>query len=915
MSRSVVARAPGPQGGEGSDSEARGQHFGPDPDDFEIEVHVAGEGCGLSDETRWLPPVTLFSRWSPGHLRWPDSQGTFRAQRSRRSRGRASIPNRSPRMSRPTVRPAVAAGPAGLALAYVAGLAVIALASLLAFTSPLDGQVSPAPGEWTAWGRDAGGTRYSPLEEIHPGNVAGLEVAWVYRTGDIHPERGRFQSTPLVVGGRLYVTSPLGRVSAVDPKSGRELWTYDPGVDLSGSYGDFANRGAAFWRAVEGGTAAEEAGAEGGLGTRGASACASRVFVATIDARLIALDAVTGIPCSDFGIDGAVDLTTGLRNPPQYLGEYQVTSPPAVIGDAVVVGSAIADNQRVDAPSGEVRAFGVRSGDPLWSWDPVPQDPADPASATWIGPDAHRTGAANAWAPLSVDPELGLVFVPTTSPSPDYYGGERLGRNEYANSLVALDARTGGVRWHFQVVRHDLWDYDIPAQPVLFPFRENEEADPVPAVAVATKMGHLFVLDRRTGEPLLPIEERPVPGSTVPGEEAWPTQLFPLRPAPLTLQALDLDGPLGITEEDAQWCRERIGQLRYEDPFTPPSLEGSLALPGTIGGMQWGGVAIDPVHGLGVTPVNRLPAVITLVPRDELDAHRAEAPHAEFAPQRDTPFALRRERLLAPSGAPCAPPPWGALVGVDMIEGEQLWEVPLGELTMPVLGGAFVTAGGLAFMAGTSDRTIRAFDLSSGEVVWEGALPADALSTPMTFAAGGRQYVAVAAGGHDQVRLHSGASLSDHLVAFALPEVGEVEEEGPSHAAAVPPSRDPVERHPLLAGRWTGELRSGSDRFAGTLEFDGGDEETHAMLLLPAADFRAELRVARAVETGDFPQSGPVLTFEGTFHADGGSCTGPFHLDVELANRSTLLVGLFQVESPCLEGDSALGAVSFRREH
>jgi quinoprotein glucose dehydrogenase len=817
------------------------------------------------------------------------------------------------------------------ALPAAAALAVLALATLLAPASPLGAQSAPSPGEWTAYGRDAGGTRYSPLDGIHAGNVGDLEIAWIYRTGDLHPERGRFQSTPLVVEGRLYVTSPLGRVSAVDPESGRELWTHDPRIDLSGSYGDFANRGAAYWRGPEGepaGRGLESAG-RGGAG-EASSVCASRVFIATIDARLIALDAATGTPCAGFGRDGEVDLTEGLRNPPNHLGEYQVTSPPAVIGDRVIVGSAIADNQRVDAPSGAVRAFDAVSGHLLWSWDPVPQDPADPAYATWIGPEAHRTGAANAWAPLSADPELGLVFVPTSSPSPDFYGGERLGRNEYANSLVALDAATGQVRWHFQVVRHDLWDYDIPAQPVLFPFRGEEAGaargpgaaeslrgapgGSVPAVAVATKMGHLFVLDRRTGEPLLPVEERPVPASTVPGEEAWPTQPFPVRPAPLTLQSLDLDGPLGASEGDARWCRERLAGLRIEGPFTPPSLEGTLVLPGNIGGMQWGGVAVDPIRGIGVAPVNRLPFVVTLVPREELAAHRADAPGLELAPQRGTPYALRREVLMAPSGVPCAPPPWGSLVAVDLNAGKRLWEVPLGPFGMPAMGGAVVTGGGLVFMAGTSDRTLRAFDSASGEVLWEGALPADALSTPMTFLAGGRQYVVVAAGGHDRLRAFSGAALSDHLVAFALPAPGgeggvpSGDQAARTDRGGAAPTASP------LAGAWSGEVRSGSDRLAGTLEVPEGRRSTDAILALPEVDLRAELRVVPATGPGGFPRSGPAFTLEGTFRADDGTCAGPLRLDAELANHGALLVGLFHIEGPCLEGRSARGAFSFRRD-
>jgi quinoprotein glucose dehydrogenase len=804
-------------------------------------------------------------------------------------------------MSRSPSLPAAMWGFVGLGLATVPVCAGTSLAPLPPFPRALEAQVVPEAGEWTAYGRDAGGSRYSPLDGIHPGNVAGLRVAWIYRTGDLHPDRGRFQSTPLAVEDRLFVTSPLGRVSAVDPGSGRELWTYDPGIDLSGSYGDFANRGPTYWRGPEGGP--------------GGPPCGSRIFVATIDARLIALDPGTGVPCAEFGVDGEVDLTEGLRNPPRWLGEYQVTSPPAVLGDRIVVGSAIADNQRVDAPSGAVRAFHAVSGDLLWSWDPVPQDPADPAHAAWVGPDAHRSGAANAWAPLSVDPELGLVFVPTSSPSPDFYGGERLGRNDYANSLVALDGASGRVRWHFQVVHHDLWDYDIPAQPVLFPFRGDggEGRAPVPAVAVATKMGHLFVLDRRTGEPLLPVEERPVPASDVPGEQAWPTQPFPVRPAPLTLQHLDPDGPLGATPEDTRWCRERIAGLRFDGPFTPPPLQGTLVLPGNVGGMQWGGVAVDPIRGIGVAPVNRIPFVITLVPREEVAARREATPEAEFAPQQGTPYALERRALMAPSGAPCAPPPWGSLVGVDLNGGEPIWDVPLGAAGPPAMGGAVVTAGGLAFMGGTADRTLRAFDVGTGELLWEGSLPADALATPMTLLAEGRQYVVVAAGGHDRLRALSGAPLSDHLVAFALPRSGSEGSGGPAAPARGAASRGSPS-YPSMEGGWTGEVRGGSDRFSGTLELRQRRRRMEGRLVLPDADLTAELRVTAAPGPGAFPGDAPAFTMVGRFRAEGGSCRGPIRLEAELANHETLLVGLAEVQGPCFPEGSARGAFSFRRE-
>jgi quinoprotein glucose dehydrogenase len=776
-----------------------------------------------------------------------------------------------------------------------AAIAILLSLHLLPGGGPIElgAQVFPEAGEWTGYGRDPGGTGYSPLSELHPENVDALEVAWIYRTGDLLPDRGRFQSRPLMVDGRLFVSSPLGRVSALDPGTGGELWTFDPGVDLGGDYGDFANRGVAYWT---GGAGARS----GGPGEAGPGPCFSRVFIATIDARLLALDPERGTPCRDFGNDGQVSLTEGLRNPPTRLGEYQVTSPPAVIGDGIVVGSAIADNQRVDAPSGVVRAFHAETGRLLWSWDPVPQDPADPAHGTWGGSGPHRTGAANAWAPLSVDPELGLVFVPTSSPSPDFYGGERLGRNHYANSIVALDAGTGRVRWHFQVVRHDLWDYDIPAQPALFSFPGDGASygdDEIPALAVATKMGHLFLLDRRTGEPIHPVEERPVPASTVPGEEAWPTQPFPVRPAPLVPRFLDPEGPLGWSREDAQWCRERLAGLRNEGIFTPPSREGTVIFPGNVGGMQWGGVAVDPVRRVGVAPTNRLPFVVTLIPAGELQEWRDRNPGAELSAQRGTPYGVMRQILMTPSGVPCAPPPWGALTAVDLVSGEHLWEVPLGALGpsggpgvgMPNMGGALVTAGGLVFMAGTPDGTLRAFHLETGEVLWTGELPTDAMASPMTYRFQGRQYVVVAAGGHDRMRAITRAPLGDHLVAFALPD-------------EAPPPPPPSSDDPT--GSWAGEVRGGSERFVASLEFGAGGGGPAARLTLPEADLHAELQVEHG---------GSDLILAGTFRAEGGSCTGPVRLDADLANHGLLLVGLFHIEGPCLDGGAATGAFSFRR--
>jgi quinoprotein glucose dehydrogenase len=599
--------------------------------------------------------------------------------------------------------------------------------------------------------------------------VSGLRIAWVFHTGEdtveVGTDRGTsFEATPVVVDGTMYLGTPLGRVLALDPATGAERWRYDPGVDRSAGYGDWTNRGVAYWRDPD---------------APDGAACARRVYIATIDARLIALDAANGRPCAGFGAGGAVDLKQGLRNPPRFRDEYEETSPPAVVNGVVVVGSAVADNSRTDAASGEVRGFDARTGALRWSWDPVPQDPSDPAYSTWRGPNAHRTGAANAWSVMVADPARGLVFVPTGSPSPDYYGGERLGSNHYANSVVALRAATGEVVWDFQMVHHDLWDYDVAAPPALTDLRLAGGTRPV--VLAVPKTGMLYVLDRETGRPVRPVEERPVPGSTVPGEEASPTQPFTAAP-PLSPHRFGPEDAWGPTPADREACLALMRGLRAEGVFTPPALEGTLVVPSNVGGAHWGGIAVDPERQLAIVPVNRVAAMVQLIPVSELDTAQARVERSrldyEYTRMRGTPYVMRRRILRGPSGLPCTPPPWGTLVAVDLATGRKLWEVPHGTLqalmppgaTAPAewgsinLGGAIVTGGGLVFAAGTLDRAIHAYDVETGRELWKGELPAGGKATPMTYEAGGRQFVVVAAGGGNVW------GKGDALVAFALPE-------------------------------------------------------------------------------------------------------------------------------------------------
>jgi quinoprotein glucose dehydrogenase len=619
-------------------------------------------------------------------------------------------------------------------------------------------------GEWLAYGRDPGGERYSPLDDINRTNVSSLQIAWTFRTGDAYqPPRGRptaFEATPLYADGTLYLSTPVGRVIALDPVTGRQRWAYDAKVPRDAGYGDFASRGVSMWQ-------------------RGRE---RRIFVATIDARLIALDASTGRPVETFGKAGTVDLRQGLRIAPAGFADYQVTSPAAVIGTTIVVGSAIQDGATVTEPSGEVRAFDAITGALKWRWDPIPQEVSATGADTWTSESRTRTGAANVWSVIVADPARNLVFLPTSSPSPDYYGGERLGDNLFSDSVVALRADTGARVWHFQTVHHDLWDYDVASPPILFDWRKDGRT--VAAIAAASKTGHVFVLDRQTGRPLIPIEERPVPKSDVPGEQASPTQPFPTAPRSLARTTLTTDEAWGPTDEDRAWCRDTIRTLRADGFFTPPSLRGTIVVPGNVGGMAWGGMAHDPVNGLLVMPVNNIAAEVRLIPREAVDDERKAGRLAgdfELHQQRGTPYALVRRLLLGPKTLlPCTPPPWGTLTAVRTATGEIAWQVPLGRFPGTdkfsdgtkwgsiALGGPIVTAGGLVFTAGTLEAAMYAFDVQTGRQLWTGQLPTSARATPMTYRGPDRrQYVVISAGGHGA---QTGPPLGDYLVAFALPD-------------------------------------------------------------------------------------------------------------------------------------------------
>lgn len=628
--------------------------------------------------------------------------------------------------------------------------------------------------EWPAYGNDPGGMRHATSTQITPENVQQLKAAWTYRTVELEQyknnhaaEKAAFEATPIMIEGTLYLSTPSNRVIAIDAVSGTEKWVYDPEVNLKDDFSEVTSRGVSSWPGPDGPIQAGPGSDYKGDNVQ------RRIFVATIDGRLIALSADTGKRIKDFGNKGTVDLRAGI-------GEISVTSPPAIIGNTLVIGSSMGDNQRLDYERGVVRAFDVLSGKLLWSWDPIPRKENDPGYETWEGEKASQTGAANAWSILSADPERNLVFIPTTSPSPDYYGGERKGQNLHANSIVALNATSGEIVWSFQTVHHDVWDYDNAAQPALITV--EREGKQVPAVAVGTKMGHIFLLHRETGEPLFPVEERPVPQSDIAGEATYPTQPFPVLPLPIGPQRASVDDAWGLTEEDKEVARQRIASLRNEGPFTPPSFQGTMVAPSNAGGVHWGGVSYDPQRHLLITNINRLIAIIRLIPREklaEMESQNEALLRAETGRQIGTPYVLKRDYLFSREETGIkmqSKPPWGTLLAIDMNSGELKWEVPLGVMYDPQkypeavnwgalnFGGALTTASGLTFVAASVDDYFRAFDTENGKLLWQDQLPAGGQATPMSYEIKGKQYVVISAGGHGKL----GTTLGDYVIAYSL---------------------------------------------------------------------------------------------------------------------------------------------------
>ena len=614
--------------------------------------------------------------------------------------------------------------------------------------------ISSDPGAWpTASGNDEG-QRYAPSAQITPGNVQDLELAWTWETGEVpirgprRPVRdqnvqpGDFEVTPIVVGDTMILSTPYNRVIALDAGSGEEFWSYDPrtvewGQPPNGT--GFVHRGVALWNGASG----------------------RRVFLNT-RWRLIAIDAKNGTAIPSFGYRGEIDLTEDLLWPTNRL-HYTQTSPPVVFEDLVILGNGVWDGfVYPQDPPGNLQAFDVTTGEKVWNLNLIPQE-GEPGNETWENGSWRVTGHTNAWAPMVVDVERGLLYLGVGTPSNDYYGGARLGDNLYAESLLCVDARTGELLWHFQTVHHGLWDFDLPGAPTLLTLDvDGRELD---AVAIAGKTGFVYTFDRVTGEPVWPIEEREVPPSDVPGERAAPTQPFPTAPPPFARQGFNPDDLVDFTPALRAAALERTREFRFGPLFTPPSMEGTMTLPGIIGGGNWGGAAFDPERGLLLVKATEEPSVLKIA---EADRTRVVADYA-------LDFSANRNLNL--DGVPISKPPYGTLTAIDMNAGTLRWQVPVGDrpelrshpalagvelpprLGAPGAPGPVVTGGGLVFLTGGTD-VLYAFDVDTGEEVWSAPLEARGYASPMSYEVAGRQYVAIATGGR---------SAPAKLQVFALP--------------------------------------------------------------------------------------------------------------------------------------------------
>lgn len=651
------------------------------------------------------------------------------------------------------------------ALVWSARTPVKATPQRVAASTTIEASTEVPDGEWHQYGRTTHGTRYARLDQITPENVGKLEKLWHQRTN----RPNVFKATPIQVGELLYICTAFNFVQARDAETGELVWEFDPKSQAVKRGFTYNCRGVSYFKAP-----LEHVGD-----------CPERIIMGTTDARLFALDAKTGARCQSFGNNGEISLLPGMGEVKP--GFYYVTSPVTIARGLAIVGGWVVDNVEVNEPSGVIRAFDATTGKFVWAWDMGRSGiNTEPAEGEW-----YTRGTPNMWSMSSYDDELGLVYVPLGNATPDYFGGHRTPDMEkYASSIVALDITNGAVRWAFQTVHHDIWDYDVPSQPALVDLPQDD-GSVIPAVAQATKRGEIFLLDRRDGKPVAEVEERPVPQGAVPSDFTSPTQPFSVG-MPHFRDDLSEAKMWGITPFDQMWCRIAFRKLRYEGHFTPPSTQGTLQFPGNAGGFNWGSLAIHEDQQLLVAHPLIMANRLQLYPRDEIKEGM------RVSSQTGTPYGMTTAAFLSPLGVPCHQPPYGKLAVIDLRTRELLWDRPIGTtneigpwgrrfriplpMGVPIQAGAVVTKGGLIFIGGTMDRYFRAFDLATGEELWHDYLPASAQATPMTYLSPKtkRQIVVITVPNEQRTfgRRGGGAPRDEpqedpeggHIIAYALPD-------------------------------------------------------------------------------------------------------------------------------------------------